>query len=344
MSHGGVSANARAAPPVAVITFPGSQDDRDAALALGNLGAHAVPVWHAEEELPDVGAVVLPAGSPTATICGPGNRALLAGDGGGCPFAGDGGLVLGICNGFQILCEAGLLPGVLRGNMSLAFVCRDIPVRVERTDTAFTSRCAAGQRLAIPVKHGEGCWFADEELLAELEQNGQILLRYDGDNPNGSLAGVAGVINREGNVMGLMPHPEHAVDPLLGSADGAFILESMLDARSRARGRLGPPNLLEPERGRELGMLPERLAQPLEVTCPQRDGPAPLATRWSSRRSGRAVRLPSPRAARTLDAKRLSPARCATRHLFDHGRLAPRGRRCLRVRHAATLTGNDARV
>ena len=193
-------------------------------------------MWHASEELPDVGAVVLPGGFSYGDYLRAGALARFS------PameavarFAGDGGLVLGICNGFQILCEAGLLPGALRGNVSLSFVCRDIPVRVERTDTAFTSRCAAGQRLVIPVKHGEGCWYADEELLAELEQNGQILLRYDGDNPNGSLAGVAGVINREGNVMGLMPHPEHAVDPLLGSADGALILESMLDAvRERA--------------------------------------------------------------------------------------------------------------
>ena len=193
-------------------------------------------MWHASEELPDVGAVVLPGGFSYGDYLRAGALARFS------PameavarFAGDGGLVLGICNGFQILCEAGLLPGVLRGNVSLSFVCRDIPVRVERTDTAFTSRCAAGQRLVIPVKHGEGCWYADEELLAELEQNGQILLRYDGDNPNGSLAGVAGVINREGNVMGLMPHPEHAVDPLLGSADGALVLESMLDAvRERA--------------------------------------------------------------------------------------------------------------
>ncbi len=181
---------AAAAAKVAVITFPGSQDDRDAALALGNLGAHVVPVWHASEELPDVGAVVLPGGFSYGDYLRAGALARFS------PameavarFAGDGGLVLGICNGFQILCEAGLLPGVLRGNVSLSFVCRDIPVRVERTDTAFTSRCAAGQRLVIPVKHGEGCWYADEELLAELEQNGQILLRYDGDNPNGSLAG-----------------------------------------------------------------------------------------------------------------------------------------------------------
>jgi phosphoribosylformylglycinamidine synthase I len=218
-------------PRVAVVTFPGSQDDRDAVLALTALGAEAVPVWHADEELPDVGAVVLPGGFSYGDYLRAGALARFS------PameavarFAADGGLVLGICNGFQILCEAGLLPGILRGNVSLSFVCRDIPLRVERADTPFTSRCSTGQRLVIPVKHGEGCWYGDDELVSELERNGQILFRYDGDNPNGSVAAVAGVINREGNVMGLMPHPEHAVDPLLGSADGSLILESLLDA------------------------------------------------------------------------------------------------------------------
>ena len=221
---------------VAVVTFPGSQDDRDAVLALTALGAQAVPVWHAAEELPDVGAVILPGGFSYGDYLRAGALARFS------PameavarFAEEGGLVLGICNGFQILCEAGLLPGAMRGNVSLSFVCRDIPLRVERADTPFTSRCSPGQRLVIPVKHGEGCWYGDDELLAELEENGQVVLRYDGDNPNGSVADVAGVINREGNVMGLMPHPEHAVDPLLGSPDGALILESMLDAvRERA--------------------------------------------------------------------------------------------------------------
>jgi phosphoribosylformylglycinamidine synthase len=144
-------------------------------------------------------------------------------------FAGDGGLVLGICNGFQILCEAGLLPGVLRRNESLSFVCRDVPLLVERTDTPFTSRCTEGERLTVPVKHGEGCWFADDALYDELERNRQIVLRY-AEPVNGSLNDVAGVVNEQGNVMGLMPHPEHAVDPLLGSADGALILSSLVEA------------------------------------------------------------------------------------------------------------------
>jgi phosphoribosylformylglycinamidine synthase len=145
-------------------------------------------------------------------------------------FAAAGGPVLGICNGFQILCEAGLLPGVLRPNASLSFVCRDVALRVERAAGPFTSRCKQGQRLVIPVKHGEGCWFAPPELVKELERDDQIVLRYEGGNPNGSVGDVAGVVNERGNVMGLMPHPEHAVDPLLGSGDGAIILASLLDA------------------------------------------------------------------------------------------------------------------
>ncbi len=218
-------------PRVAVIVFPGSNDDRDAAWALSALGADPVFVWHADHDLPDVEAVVLPGGFSYGDYlrCGaiarfsPAMRAVAA-------FAAEGGLVLGICNGFQILCEAGLLPGALRPNGSLRFVCRDVPVRVERADTPFTSRCRPGQRLVIPVKHGEGAFFADDELLAAIEREAAIALRYDGDNPNGSRADVAGVVNAEGNVLGLMPHPEHAVDPLLGPADGALILASLIDA------------------------------------------------------------------------------------------------------------------
>jgi phosphoribosylformylglycinamidine synthase I len=218
-------------PRIGVLVFPGSNDDRDAALALAGLGADPVMVWHGEGDLPDVGAVVLPGGFSYGDYlrCGaiarfsPAMQAV-------AEFAAGGGLVLGICNGFQILCEAGLLPGALRPNESLSFVCRDVRTRLERTDTPFTSRCEPGQRLTIPVKHGEGCFFADAELLAVLETNGQIALRYDDDNPNGSVADIAAVINAEGNVMGLMPHPEHAVDPLVGSTDGALVLGSVVDA------------------------------------------------------------------------------------------------------------------
>jgi phosphoribosylformylglycinamidine synthase len=144
-------------------------------------------------------------------------------------FAAEGGPVLGICNGFQILCEAGLLPGVLRPNHSLEFVCANTTVQVERTSTPLTSRCTEGQRLVIPVKHGEGAWFADDDLYAELVELDQIVFRYESD-VNGALHGVAGVCNREGNIVGLMPHPEHAVDPLLGPDDGAFVIASLVDA------------------------------------------------------------------------------------------------------------------
>jgi phosphoribosylformylglycinamidine synthase len=219
-------------PRIAVVVFPGSNDDRDALWALGALGADPVPVWHADPDVPEVHGVVLPGGFSYGDYlrCGAIARFAPAMDA-VAAFAAEGGPVLGICNGFQILCEAGLLPGVLRPNASLRFVCRDVRVRVVRADTPFTSRCAPDQRLTIPVKHGEGCWYADEGLLAEVADLDQVVLRYEaGDNPNGSVGDVAGVCNAEGNVLGLMPHPEHAVDPLLGSADGALILASLVDA------------------------------------------------------------------------------------------------------------------
>ena len=217
-------------PKIAVVVFPGSNDHGDAVLALDGLGAESVFVWHGDSELPDVSAVVLPGGFSYGDYLRCGAIARFA------PvmaavtrFAAEGGLVLGICNGFQVLCEARLLPGTLRANTSLSFVCRDVPLVVERTDTPFTSLCDEGQVLAMPVKHGEGCYFADDELLAELEANRQIALRYR-ENPNGSVADVAAVVNETGNVFGLMPHPEHAVDPLLGPTDGALVLGSLVDA------------------------------------------------------------------------------------------------------------------
>jgi phosphoribosylformylglycinamidine synthase I len=217
-------------PRIGVLRFPGACDDRDALWALSALDAEALFVWHTETELPHLDAVLLPGGFSYGDYlrCGaiarfaPAMEAVAA-------FASEGGLVLGICNGFQIRCEAGLLPGVLRRNESLSFVCRDVPLIVERADTPFTSRCAEGDRLTIPVKHGEGCWFADDALYDELETNRQIVLRY-AEPVNGSRNDVAGVVNEHGNVMGLMPHPEHAVDPLLGSADGALILSSFVEA------------------------------------------------------------------------------------------------------------------
>ena len=227
-----VGGNSGLQPRIAVVTFPGSNDDHDAARALALLGARPVMVWHADEALPaDVGAVVLPGGFSYGDYlrCGAIARFSRAMDA-VVRFAREGGLVLGICNGFQILVEARLLPGALRPNASLSFICRDVACRVERADTAFTARCSAGEELTLPVKHGEGCWFADDELLAELEAEQRVVLRYADENPNGSVAGVAAVLGAERNVMGLMPHPEHAVDPLLGSTDGALILGSLVDA------------------------------------------------------------------------------------------------------------------
>ena len=224
-------------PKIAVVTFLGSLDDHDATWALAALDAEALLVWHAETELPQgTSAVVLPGGFSYGDYLRGGAIARFA------PimdavteFAAAGGLVLGICNGFQILCEAGLLPGVLIRNASLSFICRDVVLSVERTDTPFTSRCQQGQELRIPIKHGYGNFTGDAELLTELERKRQVVLRYHGDNPNGSASAIAGVVNEAGNVMGLMPHPEHAIDPLLGSPDGALILASLVDAARERR-------------------------------------------------------------------------------------------------------------
>jgi phosphoribosylformylglycinamidine synthase subunit PurQ / glutaminase len=217
----------RRRPRVAVVAFPGSNDDRDAADALAQLGAEPTLVWHATEQLPPVDAVVLPGGFSYGDYLRCGAIARFApAMASVVELARAGGLVLGICNGFQILCEAGLLSGALRPNASLAFVCRDVPLVVERADTAFTSHCEPGQMLTIPVKHGDGCWHPGPGFTAA-----GVVLRYArGHNPNGSDDDVAGVVNDRGNVMGLMPHPEHAVEALLGSTDGALILGSMLDA------------------------------------------------------------------------------------------------------------------
>ena len=221
-------------PVVAIVVFPGSNDDRDAAWALGAVGAEPEFVWHADDELPpETGAVVLPGGFSYGDYLRSGAIASVA------PamdavrrFAERGGPVLGICNGFQILCEARLLPGVLRPNRQLEFVCRDVTVRVESSNSPLLSRCVVGQELVIPVKHGEGAWYADEGQFMQLVARGQIALRYAVD-VNGSLGRVAGVTNLAGNVLGLMPHPEHAVDPLLGSADGGLLLAALVDAAAR---------------------------------------------------------------------------------------------------------------
>jgi phosphoribosylformylglycinamidine synthase I len=220
-------------PRVAVVVFPGSNDDRDAQQALEDLGAEAPRVWHTETQLPSgTDAVVLPGGFSYGDYLRCGAIARFSPVMGAVArFAAEGRLVLGICNGFQILTEARLLPGALRQNHSLTFVCRDVDLRVERAVSPFTSRCAGMQTLRIPVKHGDGCWFGESELVEQLDAEGRILLRYGpGENPNGSVGDVAGVANAAGNVFGLMPHPEHAVDPLLGSTDGALILGSLVDA------------------------------------------------------------------------------------------------------------------
>ena len=224
-----------------VVVFPGSNDDRDALrVAERQLGDEAVALWHKDRDLRGADVVLLPGGFSYGDYLRCGAMASTS------PVmdavrrhAADGGLVLGICNGFQVLTEAGLLPGALRPNASLSFVCRDVPLTVERVDTPFTSRCEVGQELTIPVKHGDGCWFADDDLQAELEEAGQLVLRYaTGANPNGAVADVAGVCNEDGNVFGLMPHPEHAVDPLLGPTGGLPLLESLIAA---ARDRTAVP-------------------------------------------------------------------------------------------------------
>ena len=218
-------------PRIAVVTFPGSNDDGDARLALAGLGAEPVAVWHSEDELPDrIGGVVLPGGFSYGDYLRCGALARVA------PvmdairrFAADGGPVLGICNGFQILCEAGLLPGVLRANRQVEFVCADVAVTVESTATPFTRSCSRGDCLVIPIKHGEGNWVADDALYADVSARGQVVLRYVED-VNGSRDRVAGVANVDGNVLGLMPHPEHAVDPVLGPTGGAVLLAGLIDA------------------------------------------------------------------------------------------------------------------
>jgi phosphoribosylformylglycinamidine synthase subunit PurQ / glutaminase len=214
-----------------VIRFPGSCDEVDAQLAASKVG-EAVLLWHADPDLHGVDAVIVPGGFSYGDYLRVGAIARFA------PamesvieFARDGGLVLGICNGFQVLCEAGLLPGALLPNDHLRFRCAQAELEVVEADTPFTRGCEAGERLSIPVKHTTGRYYAPPEELERLEALGQVVLRYAaGTNPNGSLRDVAGVCNAEGNVFGLMPHPEHAVDELTGaSADGLRIFASMAE-------------------------------------------------------------------------------------------------------------------
>jgi phosphoribosylformylglycinamidine synthase I len=218
-----------------VVVFPGSNCDHDAWYALShNLGHSAEFIWHDSASLGLVDAVILPGGFSYGDYlrCGaiakfsPVMAAVKS-------FAAEGGLVLGICNGFQVLVESGLLPGALLRNRELKFVCRAVTVRVETTNTPFTTGAQRGQTLTLPVAHGEGCYYADAPLLAALKSEDRVVLRYV-DNPNGSLDDIAGICNERRNVMGLMPHPERAADALLGSADGRVILESMVYSLSAA--------------------------------------------------------------------------------------------------------------
>jgi phosphoribosylformylglycinamidine synthase subunit PurQ / glutaminase len=234
-----------------VITFPGSNDDHDALWALGEvLGQDAVSLWHKDADLKGADAVVVPGGFSYGDYlrCGAMARFSPVMDS-VREFAGAGGPVVGICNGFQILCESGLLPGALVRNRSLTFVCEIARVRVENADTPFTRRCRLGEILEIPIKHGEGCYFADDATLREMRERGQILFRYanaDGEvtpdsNPNGALDSIAGVMNARGNVFGLMPHPEHAVDAAVGGIDGRKLFSSLIDhleGRKREPARL----------------------------------------------------------------------------------------------------------
>ena len=215
---------------VGIVVFPGSNCELDAKYAFAELGAEPVMLWHQESELPDVDLVVLPGGFAHGDYLRTGALARFS------PVmdavrahADRGRLVVGICNGFQVLCEAGMLPGALRKNSGLKFLCKWVTLRVDNASSAFTSRATEGQLLRIPINHFEGNWYAEPEELQRLRENGQIVLRYAA-NPNGSLDDVAGICNATGNVFGLMPHPERACEPLLGSDDGIVLLGSLLDA------------------------------------------------------------------------------------------------------------------
>jgi len=228
----------------AVLQFPASNCDQDAVHALRHLGKHARYVWHKQQSLGDVDAVIVPGGFSYGDYlrCGaiarfsPVMEAV-------SQFAASGGLVLGICNGFQILCESGLLPGALVRNRGLQFRCEHVHLKPTHTASPFTCAIPEGQLLRLPIAHGEGCYFADQDTLAQLQSNRQILFQYcsaqgdltDESNPNGSLLSIAGICNARGNVAGLMPHPERAVETLLGSEDGRLLFESMFQSLQSSR-------------------------------------------------------------------------------------------------------------
>jgi phosphoribosylformylglycinamidine synthase len=217
-----------------VIVFPGSNCDHDAFHAVSaNLGQRAEYIWHDSGGLGDVDAVILPGGFAYGDYLRCGAIAKFSKVMGAVrQFARDGGLVLGVCNGFQILVEAGLLPGALIRNRGLKFICREVGLRVE-TRSPFTSAARVGRVLRMPIAHGEGCYIGDERTLDELEAEDRVAFRYV-DNPNGSMRDIAGILSKERNVMGMMPHPERACDPLMGSSDGLVVFQSMLEAAVRA--------------------------------------------------------------------------------------------------------------
>jgi phosphoribosylformylglycinamidine synthase subunit PurQ / glutaminase len=223
-----------------VVVFPGSNCDHDAFYAIGNILKKPVEfIWHQSQDLANCDAIILPGGFAYGDYLRTGAIARFS------PvmksvekFAKLGGMVLGICNGFQILLEAGLLPGAMMRNSGLRYICRHVFIRVEQTNSPFTNAASQGQILKIPIAHNDGNYNADEATLADLEKNGQILFRYttpdgandDAGNPNGSLHNIAGICNRERNVAGLMPHPERAVESALGSADGLVIFQSLVES------------------------------------------------------------------------------------------------------------------
>jgi phosphoribosylformylglycinamidine synthase I len=224
---------------VGVVTFPGSLDDRDALDAVTFMGGIGVPLWHASHDLEDVDAVILPGGFSYGDYlrCGAiAGKAVIMQE--IKAFAERGGPVLGICNGFQILCESGLLPGALIRNRSLRFICTDVWLRVESSQTAVTAGMEPGETIEVPIKHGEGQFVATAEQLEQIEGEGRVVFRYatpaglvdDASNPNGSVGNTAGVRNDRGNVVGLMPHPEHAVDPDVGPTGGQGMFASLLAA------------------------------------------------------------------------------------------------------------------
>jgi phosphoribosylformylglycinamidine synthase len=241
---------------IGVVIFPGSNRDRDTLRAIELAGGEPVALWHEQAALDGAAAIVVPGGfaygdylrAGVIARFSPVMRAVTA-------FAGRGGLVLGICNGFQVIAEAGLVPGALLRNRGLRFVSRDVEIAIDRFDTPFTSLAGPRRPLRVPIAHGEGCYFADAATLDQLERDGQVLFRYvqadgspagetgDAANPNGSLRAIAGVMNAAGNVAGLMPHPECAVEPILGSDDGLGIIRSLVDSAGAAERSGRAPSL-----------------------------------------------------------------------------------------------------